>query len=534
MNHFTLKIGNQEIEIDSRFTLIQGKFKKNLLDEEQLKNFLKIIKTMDLIPVELITEIFEGKSTDYVGLHKSISILHYISNSKTIVDSNLKEFSNFSKKVEIFSQIIDYNYLLNKKESLTKEMEISRLSSQSSELSAIKDLISKLIFSIEKNKQKLRYFEEDVQNTKNQVLLLTKNIENITKKIDELTQHKKDCFNQINRITRSLEEDQDKTNSESIKKLGIDINLTNSEKIRALQKKAKDAQFEVSQLNSALNEAKNNYEKIKPEFESYMNDYQNIIQEIQKDKFKLDELNKEFKQKVINNNNYEIKQINQKEMQSIRPISTIEDEYNIVSEEIEHISFPEDFYNTEKPMKLDTIMNSFKEINHKIINNMKKYIIPSDEANVNEIMESLRKLDYLLNKLEYNFNSFLRLLNMESRFNLAISNNDEKLYIKINFYRKNKELISWNDFTTPEKIFSVIGIFISLKILLLSNSIIFSNLFLPANYNKRGSIFRTINKILPLFESNKNLSDINLIFVLSNLEMKNEIKNLKVLTIQES
>jgi len=534
MNHTTLRIGTQEIIIDSRFTLIQGVFKKNLLEGEQLKNFIKIIENMEIIPVELIIEIFKGDTTEYERLHKAIGILKYIANFKNIVDLGFKEFSNFCKIVDIFSQITNYIYLLNKKEILAKEMEIAMLSSESSQLSAIKDLISKLMNSIKKNKKKLRYFEEDFQNTKNQITNLAHNIEILTIKINELTQLKKDCFNQINKITRNMEGELDKAKLDSIKKLGIDLNLTNSEKIRALQKKAKDAQFEVNQLISALDEAKNKYDKIKPEYESYMMDYQIIVQEITKDEHKLDELKKEFEKKIMNSKDYDFQNIDQKEIQSVRPIRTIEIEYNKVSEEIKNAAIPEDFYNTEKPTDLDTLLNTFAEIGDIITNNTKKYLIPSDEVKLVGIMEALRKLNDLLNNLEVIFNSFLIILNIETQFTLATSKNDEKLYLKINFYRKNKELVSWKDFTTPEKIFSVIGMFISLKMLLKSKFIIFSNLFLPPKYNKRGSIFRTINKILPLFENNRSLRDLNLIFVLSNLEMKNDIGNLKVITIKES
>ncbi len=534
MNHTTLKIGTQEIVIDSRFTLIQGTFKKDFLEGEQLKNFLKIIENMEYFPVELITEIFKGDTTEYEGLHKALGVLKYITNFKNIVDSSFKEFSNFCKNVDIFSQLTNHIHLLNKKENLKKEMEIAMLSNESSQLLAIKDLISKLMNSIKKNKKKLRYFEEDFQNTKNKVIDLENKIEILTNKTNELTQLKKDCFNQINKITRNMEGDLDKAKLDSIKKLGIDLNLTNSEKIRALQKKAKDAQFEVNQLNSTLDEAKDEYDKIKPEYESYMKDYQIIVQEISEDELKLDELKKEFEKKLINIKDYDFQDVDQKEIQSVRPIRAIKIEYNKISEEIKNSAIPEDIYNTETPMDLDTLLNDFKKIDVIITNNMKKYLIPSDETKLVGIMEALRRLNDLLNKLELIFNSFLIILNIETQFNLATRKNDEKLYLKISFYRKNKELVSWKDFTTPEKIFSVIGIFISLKMLLKYKFIIFSNLFLPTKYNKRGSIFRTINKILPLFENNKSLRDLNLIFVISNLEMKNDIESLKVITIKES
>jgi chromosome segregation ATPase len=434
----------------------------------------------------------------------------------------------------VFSQIFNYIYLSNKKANLSKELKISKLSSQSGELSAIKDLIAKLNISLEKNKQKLKYFEEDFQNMENKVNQLTADIENMKKNINELNQLKKECFNQINKITRNMEENQDIANTDSIKKLGIDITLTNSEKIRVLQKRAQDAQFEINQLTSTLIDVKTKYEDIKPQYEIYIKDYHNMIQEIKDDELKLNELNNEFERKVLNKNDKDLNEINQKGIQNVRPVNTIEVEYNKIIEEMHNLSLPGDLYNPEEPMNLDNIIQKFKEIKQKFTDNMSNYIITSDQSDIIETLNGFRKLDDFMSTLENIFNSFLLLLNIESQFNLLVNNTNDKLFIKIKFNRKNKEEIKWNDFTTPERIFSIIGLFFSFKILLKSRPIIFSNLFLPTKYNKRGSIFRTLAKIIPLFERNEKFADLKIIYVLSNLELKQEIKNLKVITIQES
>ncbi|GAG03919.1 unnamed protein product, partial [marine sediment metagenome] len=84
---------------------------------------------------------------------------------------------------------------------------------------------------------------------------------------------------------------------------------------------------------------------------------------------------------------------------------------------------------------------------------------------------------------------------------------------------------------TPEKIFFCIVFYISIKIHINIENIIFSNLSIPSKYNKAGSILRTIRKILPVFEREEVLSKFNLIFIISNLEMKKEIKNLKIINI---
>ncbi|MFW9987862.1 MAG: hypothetical protein ACFFC3_04340, partial [Candidatus Odinarchaeota archaeon] len=87
--------------------------------------------------------------------------------------------------------------------------------------------------------------------------------------------------------------------------------------------------------------------------------------------------------------------------------------------------------------------------------------------------------------------------------------------------------------TTPEKVFFIIVFYISIKLHTKSKNIILSNISILTKYNKAGSIYRTIRKILPLFEKDDILLGFNLIFILSNLELKKEIKNLKIKTIQE-
>ena len=51
----------------------------------------------------------------------------------------------------------------------------------------------------------------------------------------------------------------------------------------------------------------------------------------------------------------------------------------------------------------------------------------------------------------------------------------------------------------------IVSLFISTGVLLNQENIIFSNLFIPKMYNKGGSIYRTIRKIIPLFDYNRAL-----------------------------
>jgi hypothetical protein len=82
-------------------------------------------------------------------------------------------------------------------------------------------------------------------------------------------------------------------------------------------------------------------------------------------------------------------------------------------------------------------------------------------------------------------------------------------------------------------VFLVISLYLSIEIILNSKNIIFSNLFIPNEYNKRGSLYRTIRKVLPLFEKDSDLKDFDLVFIISNLEMKKPIDNIKIIKINQ-
>ena len=122
---------------------------------------------------------------------------------------------------------------------------------------------------------------------------------------------------------------------------------------------------------------------------------------------------------------------------------------------------------------------------------------------------------------------------MKASFRLLLSKDNQKFIIQLNFIRNNKESIDFNELTTPEKIFFVIILYISFELQIDKHNIIFSNLIIPVEFNKAGSIFRTIRKIIPIFEKEKNFGKFNLIFIFSNLEMKKEVKNLKIIKIQK-
>ena len=160
-------------------------------------------------------------------------------------------------------------------------------------------------------------------------------------------------------------------------------------------------------------------------------------------------------------------------------------------------------------------------------------IISQDQENIIEIIEKFRKTEVLIKDIEILVNKFISEINLECNFLLMFNDGNNNFSIQIQFLRSNKEMVDFNGLTTPEKVFFIMTFYISIQIQLDTKNITFSNLFIQSMYNKRGSIFRTIRKILPLFEKEIMFKNFNLIFILSNLEMKDQIKNLKIINIEE-
>jgi hypothetical protein len=160
--------------------------------------------------------------------------------------------------------------------------------------------------------------------------------------------------------------------------------------------------------------------------------------------------------------------------------------------------------------------------------------ITATEKEISQIIQKFELLEDLIRETESMVNLFLKEINLKSQFLITIDNDKENLFIEIIFTRNEKEQIKFEALTTPEKVF--FGIIFSLCIEMLNNSkyIIFSNLLIPDSYNKRGSIERTIKKILPLFNKEARLLDINLVLIIANLDIKSDINNLKFIKIEES
>lgn len=531
LNNLELNIGPKKITIKDRFTLILGKFKREIFKEYQNQDFIQIVKKLDLIPAEKLINLFQNQSDKLSELESFLKILEYLSNYRKIVEYNLEIFSKFNEFIEIILLTFRYVYLSERKNQLIIELDLAKKHKKSSELSAIIDLINKLKESIKTNKLKLNYIKEDYFQRKNQIDQIKGKLANFEDNIRKLNQIKKTCFSQINRITRQIDGSTNNIENDSILKLGIDDNLTNAEKIRALQKKAKETQYEINQIKSRSKQTKEELEKLTPHYEIYKNDYEKILETIKGDENRIRMLQTDYEKEINIDKETHIEDIKDLLETPVRTSLEIEDEISKINLEIEAISIPAEFSREDSPNNLIVVTEKLREIDDVLRTNDEKISIRTNEKEITKSFEKYNLFEGVVKDLEGILNEFLKEINLEMRFLLVINDANTSFFLKTDFTRKNKEKAIFEDLTTPEKIFFIICFSISIGVLLGDDTIFFSNLFIPNMYNKGGSIYRTIRKILPLFETNEKLTKYKLIFLISNLELKKEINNIKIIKV---
>jgi len=274
------------------------------------------------------------------------------------------------------------------------------------------------------------------------------------------------------------------------------------------------------------------FNELNPLYEIYKQDYEKLRDLIKADEKRVEEFQAELRENKLENRNSFYKNLKVDDLKSVRSKQEIEFDLKKTEEELKIISIPEDLYDQKNPEDLSGIVKKLNEIINTLKDPKNKLKIENNEDNIVEIFESFQRIETKIDELESLINKFLHEINLKSNFRIHLNSDKQSFYIKIGFIRNNRERITFKELTTPEKIFFIITYYISMEIQVKNDNIVFSNLFIPSIYNKAGSIFRTIRKILPLFENERNLASFNLIFILSNLEMKKEIKNLKAITIQ--
>ncbi|MFX1302767.1 MAG: coiled-coil domain-containing protein [Promethearchaeota archaeon] len=533
-NNFKVFIGSKEVLIRDRFTLIKGKIKKNSINNYKNDLFLEISQDLNLISLERFIDLLQVETENSPRLLKSNHLLDYIHDYRKIISNNIDFSSQLNKIMKILVYILRYNRLLKKKQSLLRELELSSQYKKSSDIIARTDLLKKLNESLAENKIKLEYLEEDYFQLKNQTNEIKKTINNYNKKIQELIAQKKKYFSDINRITRNMSGDtQNSKNKTNFHVIESDSNLTNAEKIKNLQKKAKEIQFEINGITSEKNQTQIKLDELIPIFETYKKDYQRILDMINSEEKRIKDLQSELKNKIKDEDLAQKEKINDFDINLLRPIKEIKEDIEKTDLKLKKITIQKNYYNPQNPKDLSQIIQKLNELNEKLTKNSSDIIININEKEISECLQGFRELEQILNNIESLTNKFLLEINLKSQFRIIVKNDNKSFFINIEFIRKDKEKVLFEELTTPEKIFFIIAFYVTIKIYFKVENIIFSNKSFLSKYNKAGSIYRTIRKILPLFEREEDLSKFNLIFILPNLELKKEIEKLKIITINE-
>jgi len=488
---------------------------------------------LDLIPVEKFIKVISNESNSLSGLSNFTKILDLLSGYSKIVENNLEMYVKFSENIEVLNTLFKLINFSTKKKTLFKELELSKIRKNSSDILATADLMKRLAESINNSKLKLSYIKEDYLQQKNQIDIIKKDQTTYETLIQEQSQLKKKWFDQINKITRQLEGSKTENENDSFLRLGIDTNLTNSEKIRALQKRAKDTQYEINKIRLRSKQSQAKFEELSPNYEIYRIDYEEILEAIKKDEKKLSQIQKDYEKELRKNNEGQIGEISELFSQPIRPSLEIEQELKNVESELDNLSFPTNLNIKNFHSNVPILAEKFKEIDAILRNNDEKININAREEEIEEIFEHLRIFENLIKDFENTANKFLKTIQLQVHFNLVTNQMNTAFLIKTDFTRNNKIYVNFENLTTPEKIFFIISFFISFKVLINSKNIVFSNLFILPIYNKGGSIYRTIRKIIPLFETDENLSDVSIILLMSNLVLKKDIEKLKSIKVNE-
>lgn len=530
-----LKIGNNKITIKDRFTLIMGKFKTDSLKQYQKDNIYNKISNFTSLPIENFAELYENQAKKYRDLYKSKNILTFLKDYSKIANLNSNLILQFTTLIQSLISSIKYKDILHKKEILLNELELSKIRDESSVISAKTDLLNKLNESINHNKKKLKFREEDFLFLKIKRDQYVNNINNYKLKIQDLTNKKKESFTQINKITREMSNPlQDQKEHNKDLKSDEYKDLTKSERIKALQTQAKEIQHEINQINSKINETQLKLDGITPNYNILKKDYQTLFDSLKNDEERLETIQIELEEKVKEKHFDSLIEFDFKDLNSIKQSYEIESEIQEIESGMDNILEFSEFLDKENPEKMSKILDKLNDIEKELISKKDSYSIPYRNKEITESIENYRKLETIMNYLEVQINKFLIKVNLKVHYQILVSNDLEDLFINTEFIRLNKESLIFEELTTPEKIFYVISLYISFKIQVDSKFIIFSNLFIPKMFNKRGSIFRAIQRILSVIEEDKSLNKYIFIFIISNLEMKKPINNLKIIKVEKS
>ena len=492
-----------------------GKFNKENVNPFLELNIFDLFGNFIVIPIEKVVKIFKKQD---INLDKSLYMTQFLNSFHTITNSNNKIIDLYNELIQSFVSILTYNNFIKEKEKLLNQHKIIENVYNRNDMAEIFPKLKEIKDSIIINKRKLIYLEEDYFKEKNREDQFKKSINGLKIKIENSDRQKRENISQINKLIREMDDP-------TLKNTNKENNLSYSEKILALQKGVKECQYEIKTTGEKLNSIRNEFDNFVFRFEKLEKDHQKLLNILSKDHNKMKEIKTEIGEKLRENlDDFD-------ELYLIKSLEQIDVELQEIENKMNSINELNQFLNKDQPKDLTKIQEKIMLLQNLIIKNQ-EVKTPVKENEIIETIENFRKIENKINSLEELVNKFLIQIYLKSRIEITISEDNMNLFLQLSFFHiRKKSILNFDELTTPEKIFFVIVLYISIKILLNSKNIIFSNLFLPSFYNKRGSIFRTIKNIIPVFGREDVLKGFNLIFLVTNLEMREQIKNLKVITI---
>ena len=519
-------IGDREISNLEKYNLILGNFQKEDLPNLENDSLFKILEDLECIPIALFIDSLHKKSGEFNDLEKINELSSILRRKLEIIEQNSKIISNYNDLISEIINVFKLIILDYKKNKAMDALKISEQYRKSSDKFAITDLIEKLQNSIKNNKNRLKYLEKDYLEKKNQIEKIHKIIQAKEEQIKSLNNQKKQCFRYINYITRDMEADLEEPSALGFDQIEISQDLSNAEKIRALQIKAQEIQYDANKIKSNIKQDKLDLELFRPQFESIEHDYLKLKNQITQDQEKIFEKQAELKKLVIDN---ELDSITSNVI-PLRSYGEIKKEIQELESQIENISHSRisaaNFFTENLSVFIEKVNDRLN-----LVKKLKSDLKIDDVSRVELVFKAYHKTEQLLNDFEIKFNSLIKEIDLNVSLNLSLSEKSDEFFIEPEFQRSKEKDLKFNDLTTPEKVYIIICFILVMQLIKNLNQIIISNIFLPEKFNKRGSIFRTIKKLLPLVQDDQSFREISLTFVIKNFEPKKKIQNLNVIKL---
>jgi hypothetical protein len=520
-----IQINNQKISLKDRLNLILGDFQGEELKANEknfkykqfedftiipLKNFLKYIKNIDSSKVEF----------DNLNL-----LIKYLNKFQEVSSLNISVINKYLEIFKLLFTIIDFNLALSKKRRLKKELELSQLKEKSSTLSAKTNLLNNLNEQIKKNRKDLKYLEEDFFQINNKKEQLEERINKLEQTIRKLNQERKAKFQEVNKITRSMEAPKKKSEIPPV------AGLSNAERIQKLRKEAKEIHYKIRKYKSELENAKKNLDSFLPKYQSYKKDFDSLKSTTDRQENQIKQQKAEIEELTRKSDLKNLSEMNIGDLSNIRDYNTIKKDINKIDNKIDTMIEKNEYFKDKEIQDFDNLGQRLTEFKAFLSEQKEDLIYEININTVNSLVDNLREFELYLKEIEDLMNIMIGQINLELSLETHIDFGNKEFIIKPKFTRNEKETLGFNQLTTPEKVFVVINLFITINISLDVRKVLFSNLYLNENFNKRGSLFRTLRKVIPIFQQNKNLSDIELTFAISNLELKRPIENINIIQL---